>query len=335
MRYNSTERIGVNAVERIVLEELKWIFREQPIADVGIDALIEIVHEETPLCKFIGTQIKSGKGNFYEKEKHFTYYASDIHYNYWTNANIPIILVGYIPEHSTAYWIEITPENFIRNKRQWKIDIPKKQKFNTYAQSRLLSLVDSESFSFIQQKWTIEKINGLTERSKAISQSTQYINKFSEHLRSVDSAHIVANEKFRELISQQKNLKDPQTKLVINDLTSSMKYHIPLMEEAINKFSKLYATGIDALHELVVGCKELNLEDVLMKILPMISTLPSAAEKTILKIESLKETVDKFSKNDKELKKSTIILSEVLGLVKREFQVASDLTRVIIRVIKE
>ncbi|TSP10642.1 DUF4365 domain-containing protein [Cupriavidus campinensis] len=42
-RFNATEQIGVNAVQRIVLRELEWIFREQPVIDMGIDAQIELV----------------------------------------------------------------------------------------------------------------------------------------------------------------------------------------------------------------------------------------------------------------------------------------------------
>ena len=122
-RFNQTEIIGVNAIERIFIAELNWLFRMQPLVDVGIDAMIEAVMENLPTGKFIGAQIKSGKSNFHSTEKSWTYYASDIHYNYWTNCNIPVILIGYILEEETAYWIHLIPENFIRTKRRWKIDI--------------------------------------------------------------------------------------------------------------------------------------------------------------------------------------------------------------------
>ncbi|WP_461491568.1 DUF4365 domain-containing protein, partial [Pontibacter sp. HJ8] len=39
-RYSSTERLGVIATDTIVTKDLGWIFREQTIVDVGIDALI-------------------------------------------------------------------------------------------------------------------------------------------------------------------------------------------------------------------------------------------------------------------------------------------------------
>jgi len=56
-RYSATERIGVNAVEAIVLNDFKWIFRGQPISDMGIDAHIERVDEGTPSGKLIAVQM--------------------------------------------------------------------------------------------------------------------------------------------------------------------------------------------------------------------------------------------------------------------------------------
>lgn len=334
-RYISTERIGVNAIERIVIEELQWIFREQPISDVGIDAMIEIVEDGVPSCKFIATQIKSGKGNFYEKEKSWTYYASDIHYNYWTNSNLPVIIVAYIPEESIAYWTSIIPENFIRTKRQWRIDIPKKQKLNANSQNRLLSLVDIEAPTSIDMNWTFEKIEELTVKTRNISKAASYIHKYTEHLISIRLSQDKANEKFRLLINQGKKLNDPQTQIVIKEIVAVMKYHSPLMEEAIHEFSKLFAIGVEAFKELIIGCKELNLQNVLLNLLPSITTLPETVEATVTQVNDLKITVDKFSKKDKALKDSTVTLSEILSLVTREFTVASDLTKIIIQIIEE
>jgi hypothetical protein len=62
--YDPTERIGVNAVERIALEQLKWIFRERPIADFGIDAEIEEVRNGKPTGQLTVIQIKTGASYF-------------------------------------------------------------------------------------------------------------------------------------------------------------------------------------------------------------------------------------------------------------------------------
>lgn len=129
-RFDSTERIGVNETERIVIKNLGWIFREQPIADVGLDAIIEQVEDGEPTGRFIAVQIKTGLGNFYKTEKSLTYYATNIHYNYWINLCIPIILVAHIPNEGETYWQEIKKENFKKSKKSWKIDIPLKQKLS-------------------------------------------------------------------------------------------------------------------------------------------------------------------------------------------------------------
>ena len=63
-RYRKTERLGVVETDRIVTKYLGWIFREQPVVDVGIDALIEESEEGYPKGRFLAAQIKTGKGNF-------------------------------------------------------------------------------------------------------------------------------------------------------------------------------------------------------------------------------------------------------------------------------
>ncbi len=88
MRYNNTERIGVNAVEAVFINELDWIFREQPLVDVGIDAFVEKNDSGVPAGKFLALQVKSGEGNFRVKPDKFTYYVSNIHHNYWLNLNL-------------------------------------------------------------------------------------------------------------------------------------------------------------------------------------------------------------------------------------------------------
>ncbi|HRP36314.1 MAG: hypothetical protein BGO87_07410 [Flavobacteriia bacterium 40-80] len=334
MRYNPVERIGVNAIERIVIEELKWIFREQALVDVGIDALIEIIKEQNPSGKFIASQIKSGKGNFHEKEKSWTYYTSDIHYNYWLNTNLPVILIAYIPEESSAYWISIESQNFIRNKRQWRIDIPKKQKLNIHSQKRLLALVEDSPIEIVDQEWSIERIEELNEKVKNISKSARIVEELATIFRNMNDVNEAINGKYQALIAQGMSLKSPQTKIVTLELIQSFKSIVPEAERLIHEFSILFAIGIEALTELTIGCKEHKLEEVLEQILPTISAFPKASKTPINQIEGLRETVNKFSNNDQELKETATTLSEVLSLIIREFKVASDLTENIVKIIE-
>lgn len=81
-RYSTTERIGINTVENIVLHELGWIFREQPIVDMGIDAHVERVDEGDPTGKLIALQVKTGASHFHESGDTYFYYGTFTHLNY-------------------------------------------------------------------------------------------------------------------------------------------------------------------------------------------------------------------------------------------------------------
>lgn len=138
-RYSPTERIGVNAVEDIVLNELKWIFREQPISDMGIDAHIELVDNE-PTGKLIALQIKTGAGNFHENKDEFVYYGSLEHLDYWTGHSLPVVLLAHIPATHLTCWVQVVETTAVRTEKAWKIRIPKTQVFDASAKPALTKL---------------------------------------------------------------------------------------------------------------------------------------------------------------------------------------------------
>ena len=77
-RYSSTERIGVSAIDNKI-SSLGWIFREQPIVDMGIDAHIEVV-DVNPTGKLLGVQIKTGASHFTNHYNYLLYYGKVIHF---------------------------------------------------------------------------------------------------------------------------------------------------------------------------------------------------------------------------------------------------------------
>lgn len=124
-RYDPTERIGLNVVERIVIEDLGWIFREQPIADMGIDAHLERVQDGKPDGKLLALQIKTGLSHFSERTDSFRYYGKLVHLDYWTGHSLPVVLIAHIPEDEQTLWQVINEDTVIRTKKGWKVDIPK------------------------------------------------------------------------------------------------------------------------------------------------------------------------------------------------------------------
>ncbi len=126
-RYSPTERIGVNAVEQLALKELGWIFREQPISDMGIDAHLEAVDGGKPTGKLLGVQIKTGASHFTDAGDSLTYYGTLTHLNYWLSHSLPVILVAHLPESGSTYWVRVTSSTAERTKKAWRISIPKAQ----------------------------------------------------------------------------------------------------------------------------------------------------------------------------------------------------------------
>lgn len=127
-RHNNTERAGLHFVAHTIEDEFGWVFREQSVADVGIDALVEQCVEGNPTGKFIALQIKSGEGNVKASRNYFTYYISNTHYYYWMNLELPIILTCYIKKNKKrVYWVEISKSKIKKTKTRWKIEIPNNQ----------------------------------------------------------------------------------------------------------------------------------------------------------------------------------------------------------------
>ena len=155
-RYVDTERIGINAVEKLVLEELKWIFREQPIVDMGIDAQIEQVLAN-PTGKLIGMQIKAGESHFEIKSSHLVYYGDVKHSNYWLNHSLPVIIVAHLPITSKTYWQVVNKDTIKYTRKAWKIEIPFSNELNKNSIEKLEELLNDSPERIKLQKLLFDR----------------------------------------------------------------------------------------------------------------------------------------------------------------------------------
>lgn len=104
---NSQERFGVNAVAELLVK-LGQIWRETPMADVGIDGQIEYVNPEGYATgRMIALQIKSGPSFFKEKDDNWVFYPEEKHRFYWEHFPIPVFIVIHNPETNISYWQNI------------------------------------------------------------------------------------------------------------------------------------------------------------------------------------------------------------------------------------
>ena len=183
---NSTERIGIYHCAEIA-ERNKWMFREQPIDDVGIDAHMEFIDDMNPK-QLIALQIKSGASWFKEKRGNSIIFRgiNERQYNYWTMNSLPCIVVLYNPEDGTCIWQKLTTETIERTKdgqgKGFFVKVPLNQVFlNKSSKNTLLSYsnlpqhVQNYNFLLSQKKFMEIIQNG----GEVKLYSNEWVNKSS------------------------------------------------------------------------------------------------------------------------------------------------------------
>ena len=112
---SKTERIGVYHCGEIA-ERNNWMFREQPVDDVGIDAHMEFIESSGKPKQLLALQIKSGASWFKEKKDGYIIFRNinNRQYNYWTMNTLPCIVVLYNPDDDMCIWQKLTDETIER-----------------------------------------------------------------------------------------------------------------------------------------------------------------------------------------------------------------------------
>lgn len=104
---NHQERRGINAVAE-AMARAGLIWRETPMADVGIDGQIEYVNPEGfATGRIIAVQVKSGPSFFKEKENTWIFYPEEKHLFYWERFPLPVLIILHNPDTGMSYWQDI------------------------------------------------------------------------------------------------------------------------------------------------------------------------------------------------------------------------------------
>lgn len=123
--YSPTERLGVNAVERAFLS-FNWIFREQYVADHGVDAEVEVCDDGVPTGRLLKLQIKSGSSWFSEQTADgIVFRDSARHFEYWFGHSLPVVITLYDPTSEHTWWEHVTAAKSIRTGMRYKILVPR------------------------------------------------------------------------------------------------------------------------------------------------------------------------------------------------------------------
>jgi len=138
-----TDRSGVAAVQKLVLDRLGWLFREQPISDFGIDAHIEDVKRSEATGLLIGMQIRSGPSYFKEESGDaYVFRGNREHLDYWLNHTLPVVVVLYNPDTDQAYWQVVNENTVTSTGKGWKLEVPKRNLLDASAIHELRRLAD-------------------------------------------------------------------------------------------------------------------------------------------------------------------------------------------------
>jgi hypothetical protein len=118
---------GRRIVEDLVRDGLRWIFREIPKDDLGIDGYVEIIPEDRKSRgRLFAVQIKTGPSYLKEpNEDGYVYRGALKHLNYWTEHSLPVLILLCDATTRTCYWEHIAAPNVTRTPKGWKITVPR------------------------------------------------------------------------------------------------------------------------------------------------------------------------------------------------------------------
>jgi hypothetical protein len=118
---------GVRMVDKVISDDLRWIFRDLRKADLGIDAQIELVSpEKRGTGRMIAAQIKCGESFFSEStDVGFVFRGKNKHLRYWIEHSLPVLVIICDPNSNKCYWQEVCGANTQPLEKGWKLVVPK------------------------------------------------------------------------------------------------------------------------------------------------------------------------------------------------------------------
>jgi len=103
----AAEARGIDHVQQVTHAQ-HHIFRRVLEEDVGVDAQIELCHQDEPSGFVVGVQVKAGESYIHnETASVFTFRPSLDDLHYWRSYALPIYLIVYHPARDVAYWLDI------------------------------------------------------------------------------------------------------------------------------------------------------------------------------------------------------------------------------------
>ncbi|HEX8334565.1 MAG TPA: DUF4365 domain-containing protein, partial [Segetibacter sp.] len=142
MNHFKTERKAIYETAKF-FTECGWIFREQSIIDLGIDAYVETPIDANGQVKIFALQIKGGESNFHKKKNSIAFYFSERHYLYWNaiSDNHPLFIILQDPVIDRIYWQYYNPYSISKTPKNWKLDVPYHNVLNASSKDKISEIL--------------------------------------------------------------------------------------------------------------------------------------------------------------------------------------------------
>ncbi|TRW23692.1 DUF4365 domain-containing protein, partial [Flavobacterium zepuense] len=262
-------------------------------------------------------------------EKTLSYYVSQIHYNYWLNLSIPIILIAHLPTTDETYWIEINEKIFKKNKKKWKLEIPLNQKFNLKSKERINRIFSSENdknFNIFISKSTDNEFD-LIENIQLIDDAGKSIINISNLINEQTATTSKLTEKITIYINEGLTNKDARVIAAVKNFGNALNLSSRRVEYEIQIFSELYSEGIFALESLILHNRNNNISmKSLYSDFTALYTLPQLIENALNSYTNLRKTVVSISFDNPVFKEAKNQYAQVIDLLIFEFKEAKILT---------
>lgn len=296
--------------------------------------MIEVAESGEPLGKFIAVQIKTGKSNFHCTEKKITHYVTHVHRHYWLNLNLPIILVGHLPEKNETLWSPISSQTLKRTDKGWKVDISRHHELNSKSKNRLVILTTSaetrpDMASLFTNEFKAESVEDHGENSIRIKQSNESISLIEGFMHDLGRSTKLLRKNLHRFEKQGLSIEDNVVKARIKSHSSNVLLTATRINSEIENFALCFSHGILSYEYLIAELQSSPNSKaeirVLRKAKKTMQELSETIEGTIDESELLIQEIRALPRSHSSFKKANGSFIHVMEGVIKEYSTASQM----------
>lgn len=267
-RHSNIERIGLMKFGIVVEEDFNWIFREQPLVDVGVDAIIEESVKGQPTGQWLAVQVKAGEQVLVESKNHFSFYFSNVHHNYWLNLSSPIIIVYYNSKDKTLYWNKIDKTTIRKTKKQWKIELKKEAIFDLKAKNEVEDILQIHSKNKRYTDITENSFYDMLEANEYMKEATDSIKNQMKEVKSLSDKTQNISAKISDYVNRGLSDESKAIQAQISRMASSIEILNSRLSNEIQIYSQSFTKGVLEFNKLLllnIILRGENLPDIILE----------------------------------------------------------------------